>query len=139
MRDQHGSLAMVHKLVAPGGTCCIRIPWVSCEAWERYRSNWVQLDAPRHFYLHSRRSFEHVVTSAGFRIVKLWCDSTGFQFWGSEQYERDIPLYSERSWLVAPERSVFSNEQIEEYERRARDLNAAERGDQIVAWLEHAR
>jgi SAM-dependent methyltransferase len=135
MVDQAHALGLVQKLLAPGGTCCVRIPWTSCDAWERYGAEWVQLDAPRHLYLHSKRSFETVVSSAGFRIVKLWCDSTGFQFWGSEQYLRDIPLYSDRSWLVAPERSIFSNEQIEEYERQARELNERGRGDQIVAWL----
>jgi SAM-dependent methyltransferase len=135
MPDQRQALAAVRELVAPGGICCVRIPWTSCEAWETYGPEWVQLDAPRHFYLHSKESFERLVASAGFRIVKLWCDSTGFQFWGSEQYKKDIPLYSERSWLVEPERSIFSQEQIDEFERRARELNAAGRGDQIVAWL----
>ena len=81
-------------------------------------------------------SFERLVAGAEFRIVKQWCDSTAFQFWGSEQYKRDIPLYSARSWLVDPERSIFSKEQIEAYEGRARELNASGRGDQIVAWLE---
>ena len=135
MQDQHAALGSVRKLLEVDGLCCIRIPWVSSEAWERYGANWVQLDAPRHFYLHSRRSFEHLISSAGFRIVKLWCDSTAFQFWASEQYAKDIPLYSERSWLVAPARSIFTKAQLADYERRAGELNQAGRGDQIVAWL----
>jgi SAM-dependent methyltransferase len=136
MPDQHGALEFVRELlIQPGGVCCIRIPWTSCEAWETYGSEWVQLDAPRHFYLHSKASFERLVAGAGFRIVEQWCDSTAFQFWGSEQYRRDIPLYSERSWLIDPERSIFTKEQIDEFERRARDLNATGRGDQIVAFL----
>jgi SAM-dependent methyltransferase len=136
MPEQRRELEVVRALLEEGGTCCIRIPWVSSDAWERYGPNWVQLDAPRHFYLHSKKSFEHLVASAGFRIAKLWCDSTGIQFWGSEQYANDIPLYSDRSWLVAPESSLFSKAQIDEFERQAERLNDEGRGDQIVAWLE---
>jgi hypothetical protein len=135
MQDQQAALGSVRNLLEVDGLCCVRIPWVSSEAWERYGANWVQLDAPRHFYLHSRRSFEHLASSTGFRIVKLWCDSTAFQFWASEQYAKDIALYSERSWLVAPERSIFTKAQLTEYERRAAELNQTCRGDQIVAWL----
>lgn len=133
--EQRRALEVARGLLEPGGTCCVRIPWLSCDAWERYGMDWVQLDAPRHFYLHSRRSFELLCAQARLRIARLWCDSTAFQFWGSEQYKLDIPLYSERSWLVAPERSPFSAEQIADYERQAAELNACERGDQIVAWL----
>lgn len=136
MPEQRKALEAVRELLSDGGVCCVRIPWVSSDAWEKYRDNWVQLDAPRHFYLHSRASFERLVAEAGFRIAKLWCDSTGIQFWGSEQYENDVPLYSDRSWLVAPERSMFSKGQIDEYEKRAEALNEKGRGDQIVAWLE---
>jgi SAM-dependent methyltransferase len=136
MKEQRQELELVRNLLVEGGMCCIRIPWVSCDAWEKYGSDWVQLDAPRHFFLHSRRSFERLVASAGFRISKLWCDSTGMQFWGSEQYAKDIPLFSERSWLVAPKQSLFSKKQIDEFERRAEELNEKGRGDQIVAWLD---
>jgi hypothetical protein len=139
MQDQQQALTLVRQLLQPDGICCIRIPWLSSQAWETYRTDWVQFDAPRHFYLHSRQSFELLATQAGFRITKLWCDSSAFQFWGSEQYRLDIPLYSERSWLVAPERSVFSPAQIEAFEAQARALNEAGRGDQIVAWLAPAQ
>lgn len=136
MKEQLRELELVRQLLEPGGTCCVRIPWVSCEAWETYGENWVQLDAPRHFYLHSKKSFESLVSGAGFRIRELWCDSTGLQFWASEQYVNDISLYSERSWLVAPEKSMFTKDQMDEFERRADVLNEKGRGDQIVAWLE---
>jgi SAM-dependent methyltransferase len=135
MPDQQHALRQVRALLEPNGTCCIRIPWVSSQAFETYRTDWIQFDAPRHYYLHSRQSFELLARQTGFRIAKLWCDSSAFQFWGSEQYRRDIPLYSERSWLVAPQRSMFSPAQIEDFEEQARALNRTERGDQIVAWL----
>jgi hypothetical protein len=51
------------------------------------------------------------------------------QFWGSEQYQRGIPHRSERSYEENPEQSVFSPEQIREYERRSAALNAARDGD----------
>jgi SAM-dependent methyltransferase len=132
MPDQRGALDQIRNLLAPGGVCCVRIPWISSEAWEKYGANWVQLDAPRHFYLHSRKSFELLASASGFRIAKLWCDSTGFQFWGSEQYAKDIPLLG----LAKPRSGVFTGAELDAFERRARELNERERGDQITAWLE---
>jgi SAM-dependent methyltransferase len=135
MPDQQAALASVRQLLTDDGICCLRIPWVSSDAWEQYRENWVQLDAPRHFYLHSKQSLEHLVSAAGLRINKLWCDSDAFQFWGSEQYQRDIPLYSSLSWLVDRRRSPFTADQIEAFGACATALNSKLRGDQVVAWL----
>jgi hypothetical protein len=90
------------------------------------------LDAPRHFYLHSRKSLTLLVERAGLRIEHLYCDSFALQFWGSEQYRRGIPLFGPRSWAVDREHSVFTKEQVDEWEASAKELNARERGDQVV-------
>lgn len=136
--DPHGTLRSVHRLLGPGGICVIRIPTVSSYAWEHYGVNWVQLDAPRHLYLHSVESMAVISRQTGFELHRWVCDSTAFQFWGSEQYLRGIPLRHDRSHAVNPQVSAFSRRQIRDFERRAAHLNAAGRGDQAVFYLHRA-
>ena len=66
----------------------------------------------------------------GFEIESVEFDSTAFQFWGSEQYRRGIPLEDPRSFKHGIENSVFSEADIAGFERASRELNASRRGDQ---------
>ena len=134
MPNQAEVLEHARRLLAPGGVLLIRIPVVGGEAWRRYREHWVQLDPPRHYYLHSLTSLARLADQCGLQLNSVSYDSSGFQFWGSELYRRDIPLLDPRS-PARPGPSVFSPEQLAGYEADARRLNATQRGDQIVAIL----
>ena len=134
MPDQLSALQSAASLLADGGTCYIRIPLSTSYAWEHYGVNWVQLDAPRHFYLHSMDSFELVAREAGLVIRKVVYDSTAFQLWASELYERGIPLYSGRS-QTSPN-TVFSSGEMDAFRRRISQLNRDKRGDQATFYLE---
>jgi SAM-dependent methyltransferase len=134
MPNQLDVLNQAHALLAPSGLIMVRIPTVSSAAWRLYRENWVQLDPPRHYYLHSEKSFTILADQAGLKVESIEYDSSGFQFWGSEMYKRDVPLME----ALAPGKSqelFFSKAELAEYEARARDLNQARDGDQIVAIL----
>ena len=133
--DPAPTLDAVHKLLTPGGVCIIRVPTVSSYAWAHYGKNWVQLDAPRHFYIHSVESVKILADRAGLEVSTVNYDSNAFQFWASEQYAVDIPLYDDRSYLIAPKTSMFSRAQIADFERRAEELNRTELGDQAVFYL----
>jgi len=114
------------------------VPTVSSAAWDRYGTDWVQLDAPRHLYLHSHRSLALAAAQAGLKVAALACDSTSFQFWGSEQYRRDIALNDATSYAVDPGASIFSVGDIARFEADAQRLNRERRGDQIDALLRSA-
>lgn len=86
-----GTLALARERVKPGGVCVVCIPVVGW-AWQNYGTDWSQLDAPRHLFLHSRRSLEILAAKSGFRVENVVFDSNEFQFWASESYRRDIPL-----------------------------------------------
>jgi len=135
LADPRAALKAVNRLLAPGGDCILRIPTVSSYAWKHYGVNWVQLDAPRHFYIHSLESVKVLADHAGLELSEVVYDSTAFQFWASEQYALDIPLYDSRSYAVAPQASYFTKEQIAVFERRARELNQAKLGDQAAFYL----
>jgi SAM-dependent methyltransferase len=84
MHDIERSLAHAKSLLEPGGTIIVRIPTVSSQAWDTYRENWFQLDAPRHTCIPSRKGLEKLATSCGLQIMKSYDDSTDTQFWLSE-------------------------------------------------------
>ena len=135
MPQQAEVLSHACKRLARGGRVLVRVPTVDSEAFETYRENWVNLDAPRHFYLHSHRSLAIAASKAGLRLERQWCDSGGMQFMGSEQYRKDIPLMDARSAAVAKHGTLFSASQRREYEKRAQALNGAMRGDALCALM----
>ena len=133
--DPLETLRHCSKLLSDKGRCLIGVPTVSSFAWRKYRENWVQLDAPRHCFLHSLRSLELLAAKAGFRVEDVVYDSFELQFWGSEQYCRDIPIHDERSYAENPSKSIFSREDIRSFREEARALNARKEGDQAIFYL----
>ena len=126
--DQLETLVKVSKILSGKGVCLIRMPVKTEYIWNRYGVNWVQIDAPRHFFIHTIKSSELLAKKSGLIIQDVVFDST--EFWGSEQYNRDIPLRAENSYSVNPKRSIFTKKQVMEYRRKAEGLNKNKQGDQ---------
>ncbi len=89
------SLELARRCLKKDGICVVCIPVIGW-AWREYGPDWVQLDAPRHVFLHTRKSFETHAEQSGFRVEQVVFDSTEFQFWASESYQKDIPLCEAR-------------------------------------------
>ncbi len=124
------------SLLTDSGYCLIRIPVAGSTAWRKFRENWVQLDPPRHYFVHSQESFQHLLNETELKIKKVIYDSTAFQFWGSIQYENDIPLQHKTSYAVNPGKSMFSSEDIQRFSQRAAKLNKEQKGDQAIFILQ---
>ena len=135
MPDTYEALQESVRLLTPGGWCLVRIPISSSVAWRTYRTDWVQLDPPRHLVVHSVASLSLVAHRVGFRLARVMYDSTEFQFWASEQYRSDIPLNDDRSYSRDAHGGLFSRERIETYRQAARRLNATGEGDQAAFFL----
>jgi SAM-dependent methyltransferase len=121
----------LYRLLKPQRYLLIRIPVASSFAWKKYGVNWAQLDAPRHFFLHTPESIQILANKVGFEIVNVIYDSTEFQFWVSEQYLRDIPLKEKSN----TKNSIFSAEEIEAFKTEAEKLNSEKQGDQACFYL----
>ncbi len=135
MDQQKEALTDCYKLLKADGCLMIRIPVIG-EAWKKYKNNWIQLDAPRHFFLHTLKSMDILAKDAGFEIRQTVFDSTGFQFWGSELYIKDIPLFStEDNNNIYPVEKVFSTAELQAFERDAEQLNLEHKGDSAVFYL----
>ncbi len=133
--DPRETLKRAFQLLNPGGHCIIQIPTVSSHAWKHYGVNWVQLDAPRHFFLYSRESIERLCGEIGFELIEVLYNSTALQMWGSEQYLKDIPLHDERSYVKSRHSSLFSKEELADFVKRAQKFNADHQGDQAMFYL----
>lgn len=127
------NLNQVSKLLNPDGICILRIPTVPCYAWSHYKTNWVQLDAPRHCFLHSPKSIEHLASKAGLKLDNIQYDSTHFQFTGSEKYITNIALLTARAKgfieFIKRKKKKLS------YIKLAKKLNRESQGDQAVFYL----
>jgi SAM-dependent methyltransferase len=137
MPDPLAVLTDVRRICAPLAHVCISVP-IKAEAWRTYGTDWVQLDAPRHLYLHTERSLETLARQAGFVVQAALFDSTAFQFWGSELYRRGIPLEDARARAVVADGGMFGRDQIREWQRMARRLNHERRGDHATFFLRPA-
>jgi SAM-dependent methyltransferase len=132
--DARRALRDMHRILKPGHYAVVRIPVVA-RAWRDYGVNWVQLDAPRHLFLYPVVTFKSLAEEMGFAVDEVAYDSTAFQFWGSLQYARDIPLADERSFFVNPTNSIFTPEELTAFDERAEELNRNGEGDQAVFYL----
>lgn len=130
--DQDAALMQSADHLKPGGHILIRIP-VAAFAWRKYRTNWVQLDAPRHFYLHTKQSMQILVNRHGLQIETTVDDSSAMQFWASEQYQHDIPLRDTHSY--SRDKSHFTRQQVDEFTREAQKLNSEGQGDQTCFYI----
>jgi len=133
--DQIETLLKIRKLLSENGVCLIRMPVKTEYIWERYGVDWVQIDAPRHFFIHTLRSFELLVKKSGLVIQDVIFDSTEFQFWGSEEYKKDISQRAENSYSINPRRSIFTAKQIRDFKKKAKELNMNKQGDQAAFCL----
>ena len=133
--DQLETLLKISKILSEKGVCLIRMPVKTEYIWNRYGINWVQIDAPRHFFIHTIKSFTYLAKKAGLVIKNITFDSTEFLFWGSEQYKRDTPLKTEDSYSVNPKKSIFTAKQIRKFRKMAKELNMNKQGDQAAFYL----
>lgn len=134
--DPLENLKKAKELLVDGGVCLIRIPTASSFAWKHYGTNWAQLDAPRHFFLHTKESMQELADNAGLEFYKVVYDSTHFQFSGSEKYVNDTALAEPRKKGVL--NFIRRKTKKREYTRRAKQLNAEQQGDQAGFYLRKA-
>lgn len=130
MHNPLSVLQRVRDLLEPKGLLLIRIPVLDGKVWEIYRENWVQIDAPRHLYIYSQKSLEFLANQVDLKLTMVYFDSHSFQFWGSEQYKKDIPLNSENSYLINPSKSIFDSKDIKRFSTLSNSLNLQNAGDQ---------
>lgn len=138
-------ISHIKRLLKKDGLCIIRIPVSDSYAFDFYKENWVQLDAPRHVFLHTNRSMEILTSKYNLSVESIVDDSLEFQFIGSEQYKKGIGLNDPGSYYVAPYKKLFFNKKhlfstsdIEEFKKHAIVLNQEGKGDQRIYYIRNS-
>lgn len=134
MAEPFKVLDQIFSLLNEDGLLIIRIPLIGY-AWRHYGIHWVQLDAPRHFFLHTAESINITFKKARFDLIGYAYDSDEFQFWGSEQYRRNIHLMDAKSFWITHDDSLFSEVEMRSFRLRAAELNKQNDGDQASFYL----
>ena len=137
MPDPLAVLLHLKKILSPEGVCLIRIPMIDSWAWREYGVDFVQIDAPRHLFIHSRKSMAFLAAAAGFRIDETVEESSIFQFWGSELYRRGIPLKAPGPGGSGPARTIFSEAEMASFRKKAIQLKRRGEGDQRALFMRH--
>lgn len=135
IEEQKQELEKVYDILDREGLCVISIPVFPSLAWDLFGANWYQIDAPRHYFLHSLESMTYLAQSAGFRVDSVSYNSTYAQFYISELYKEGIYLKDKGakrgSFFVKTYRKMV-------YKRLAKRQNQNRYGDQAVFVLAKA-
>lgn len=134
--DQLENLRAILKLLKEDKALIISVPIMDTYAWRRFGVNWVGLDAPRHYYIHSIKSMRILADQAGCSIEKIVYKTTDFDFWASEQYSLGISLQHKDSYYTnKSNNSRFSTSRIKEFKKKARELDALNDGSTAMFFL----
>ncbi len=135
MNEQENVLLKIASLMHSNATLVVRIPILG-EAFLKYGIFWGNLDAPRHFYLHSRKSMQILAQKSGLKITQMLFDSNESQFILSEQYKLGISQLDDRSYVKSQHNSGYSKAQVIKFKRQADNWNKQEIGDHAAFFLQ---
>lgn len=134
--DPHEVMESIKRLLSPNGIAQIRIPVYPNIAFELFKENWFQIDAPRHISLHTKESMSYLAKKHGLKIIKREYDSTMTQIIRSYLYSIGISFWNQTSDII---QKYFSAQNIREIEGSCKLANQNECGDHAAFYLTHAK
>jgi SAM-dependent methyltransferase len=135
MPDSAAALKAISPRLAAGGTLLLRIPVADCWARRQYGLNWMAWDAPRHLYLHTRKSMALLAAGAGMEIAGVVHDSSGQQISSSELYIRGVRYVEHGKYRPGGRPDAFTQEEWDGFQARAAELNRHGEGDSACFYL----
>ncbi len=135
MKEPLQVLQKLYRHLSASGRIMIRIPVADSYAYQKFGTSWVQFDAPRHIFLHTKKSIALLAEQTGFIIDNFFSDSSSFQFWGTGLNKKGYSIHSvpKRKIFLSKLASVFKGES-----RFAKSLNKQGKGDQAIFILRKA-
>jgi ubiquinone/menaquinone biosynthesis C-methylase UbiE len=97
VHDPKGTLAELHRIMKPGGLLVVSTP--NLRSWDAriFGRYWVGLDAPRHLFVFSPATLQHLLQRAGFRTDQIRSFSLFYRpFARSMQFWLDERLHNEQ-------------------------------------------
>lgn len=131
MTDPLEVLKSVRRLLKQDGILYMSIPTYPNIAFEKFGSHWYQLDAPRHIFLHSKKSIEWLAKASGMAVSNIVYNSNSSQFVRSYFYQHGISFFEQKERIG----QYFSKKDLEKFEKEAMIWNEKEYGDHMeVYW-----
>ncbi len=125
--DPAGALQAAARLLRPGGRVVVRTPVIGTALWERYGTDWWELDPPRHLFVFSAPALEAIATAAGLELEETVQETQPKEFIGSEQYRRDLAMFEPGSWFADEAGSWVQADDLARFTEDARQANEAGR------------
>lgn len=110
----------------------VRIPLYKSKAWEIYKENWFQFDAPRHLRLQSVGSFTRMLEKVGFKLSKVIFDSVPEQFLRSEVYKQGISSRDFFDKYNGNINNILSKNEIDYLVNLTKEVNSTGEADQAT-------
>lgn len=129
--NQREFLMQIFEHLKPSGKVFIRIPTCSSWAFDNYGSDWYQIDAPRHLFIHSRLSIARLLESVGFVNVTVQDDSNIWQIVSSDLYRLNMPFITHSKWFLKNLPILVFTKKLHRLRQFVVELNLDSRGDQI--------
>jgi SAM-dependent methyltransferase len=95
-------MASIRRLLRPGGVAVIRTPVMGTWFWRTFGPNWVELDPPRHLFVHTMASLSHCASAAGLRVHDVVWDSHAWEIIASDQIAKNVAWRDQNSWATNP-------------------------------------
>ena len=130
MDNQLINLKCFENLVNNDGIVVIRIPIKSDFFWNKYGVNWYQIDAPRHFFLHTIESFKILCSKTNLNVVDVICDSNDNCMMNCEKYSRDISMRDDEWDTFKLDENTMKN-----FKKQIDELNVNNEADQAIFLL----
>lgn len=134
--DPHEVMDSIKRLLSPKGIARIRIPVYPNIAFEMFGENWFQIDAPRHIFLHSKQSMEHLAKEHELIIVKREYDSGLDQIVRSYLYSVGISFWKQTNEVIY---RYFSESDLKDIRESCEIANQNEYGDHAIFYLAHMK
>jgi SAM-dependent methyltransferase len=134
--NQLESLKKISSILSKNGNLILSMPIKNDYIWNLYGRNWVQIDAPRHLFIHTLDSFRILLKNSNLKIKDVIFNSNEFFLWGSEQIKNGIYLNADNSYLKNPKKSIFCTNEIKSFKVEAENLNNKKLGDQAIFYIE---
>lgn len=125
--DPAAALQAASRLLRPGGRVVVRTPVIGTALWERYGTDWWELDPPRHLFVFSAPALEAMAAAAGLELEEAVQETHPKEFIGSEQYGRDLAMFEPGSWFADEAHSWVGPAQLARFAEDARQANESGR------------
>ena len=122
-------------LLSPKGTVILRIPVASSYGWRHFGVDWINLDAPRHLFLHTQTSIKLLAETAGLVIKQIVHEGDDGVFWASEAYAQDIPMSDPRFPFNSLPKRLAGWRRLCDFRSRAEELNRKGQAVQVCFYL----